>query len=120
VWIFFIFRSSKIRVSLTDIVSSLVPLRCRLSSNQRRHAAVPGHASFPLSQDELAVTASFSDNASSCRLPSRVETEILNLHHRRRPPFPDRPTLTLNYYKKSSQHWSLSPPLNRISILLPP
>jgi hypothetical protein len=37
VCIFFIFRSSIIRVSPTDIISSLSLLRCRLSSSRRRH-----------------------------------------------------------------------------------
>jgi hypothetical protein len=32
--------------------------------------------------------------------PSRAKTETLNMHHRRQPPSPERPTLTLHCYKK--------------------
>jgi hypothetical protein len=60
----------------------------------------PYHASFSLSQYELAIFASSSANASSRRLPSRVETEVLNSHYRLWPPSPDRPTLILYCYKK--------------------
>jgi hypothetical protein len=34
-----------------------------------------------LSQDELAASASSSNNTFSCHLPSRAEAEALNLHH---------------------------------------
>jgi hypothetical protein len=37
-----------------------------------------GFTSFPLSQDELAVSASSSSNSSSYRLPSRAETKASN------------------------------------------
>jgi hypothetical protein len=57
-------------------------------------------ASFPWSQNELAVSASSSSNVLSCRLPSQVKTKALNPHHRHKPPSPDRVTLTLHYYKK--------------------
>jgi hypothetical protein len=87
-------------VSPTSIVSSLSPPYYHLSSDRHRHAAVPCHASFPLSQDELAASTSSSDNNSSHRLPSLVKTEALNPHHHRRPPSPDRPTPTLHYYKR--------------------
>jgi hypothetical protein len=99
-WIFFIFWFSKIHVSPTGIVSSLSPPRYRLSSGQRRHVVVPYHAFFPLSQDELAASASSSSNVLSCRLFSRAKTEALNPHHHRRLPSMDRSTLTLHYYKK--------------------
>jgi hypothetical protein len=98
-WIFFIFRSSKIRVSPTSVVSSLSPPRCRLSSDRRRHTVAPCHTSFPLSQDELATSTSSFGNALSCRLPSLVETEALNHHHCHRLSSPDLPTLTLHWYK---------------------
>jgi hypothetical protein len=85
----------------TDIVSSLSPLRSRLSSGRRRHAAAPCRASFSWSQDKLNAFASSSDNTSSCHLSSQTKTEVLNPHHRCRPPFPDRPTPTIHYYKKA-------------------
>jgi hypothetical protein len=99
-WIFFIFRSSKIRIIATGVVSSLFPLRCCLSSGQRCHATAPCHASFPWTQDVLATPASSSGNASYRRLPFQAKTELFNPHHRRRPPSPDNPTLTLYCYKK--------------------
>jgi hypothetical protein len=74
------------RVNLTGVISSISSLRCRLSSGWRRQAATPCHTSFPSSQDELTTSASSSGDASSCRLPSRAETEVLNLHHRHWPP----------------------------------
>jgi hypothetical protein len=76
---FFIFQPSKICVSPTGVISSISPPRWRLSSCRRRHSAVPCHAYFPWSQDELVVSASSFSNASSRRLPSR------------RPPSPYRP-----------------------------
>jgi hypothetical protein len=97
---FFIFQPSKIRVSSTGAVSSLFPPRCRISSGRRRHAAASCHASFPLSQEEPAASASSSSNASFHRLPSQGEIETLNLHHYRQPPSPDSPTPTLHCYKK--------------------
>jgi hypothetical protein len=99
-WIFFIFWPCKIRVSPSGVVSSLSPPRCRLSFSRCCHAAAPCHASFSLSQDELSATASSSGNALSHRLPSRVKTEALNLHHCHRLPSPDRPIPTLHCYKK--------------------
>jgi hypothetical protein len=98
--IFFIFWPSKIRVIPTDVVSSLFPPRCHLSSDQRRHAVTPCHTSFLLSQDDLAASASSSGNVLSHRLPSRTETEALNPHHCRRLPSSERLTLTLHCYKK--------------------
>jgi hypothetical protein len=100
--IFIIFWPSKIHVSPTNVVSSLFPLQCRLSSNWHHHATAPCHASFLWNQDEFATSNSSSDNTSSCRLSSRAETEAMNLHHRRWPPSPDSPTSTptLYYYKK--------------------
>jgi hypothetical protein len=100
VWIFFIFRDSKIRLSPIGIVSSISSLRCRLSSDQRRHATTPYYASFLLSQDKFVVSASSFDNASSCRLPSRAETNVLNLHRRRQLRLSDHLTHTLYYYRK--------------------
>jgi hypothetical protein len=58
------------------------------------------HASFPLSQDELAASTSSFGNALSRYLPSRVETKALNLHHCCRLPSPDHPTITLHCYKR--------------------
>jgi hypothetical protein len=94
VWIFFIFRSSKIRVSPTGVVSSLFPPWCRLSSGRCHHIAAPCHASVPLNQDELVVSASSFGNASSHRILSRAETEALNPHDQSRSPS------TIHYYKK--------------------
>jgi hypothetical protein len=93
-WIFFIFQTSKIHVSPTDIFSSLSPPSCCLSSSRRRHATSTCHASFPRSQDDLAASA------SSRRLSSRVKIETLNPHYRHRPPSLDHPTPTLHCYKK--------------------
>jgi hypothetical protein len=62
------------------------------------------HASFPWSQDELAASASSSDNISSCRLPSQAETEALNPHHRRWPPSLDSPTPILHGQPDSHPH----------------
>jgi hypothetical protein len=117
---FFIFWPSKIRLNPTGIVSSLSPPRCRLSSAWYRHAAALCHTFFPWSQDELAASTSSSGIASSNRLLSLAEIEAFNVHHRRWPPFADRLTPTLHCYKRSSQSWSLSLPLNRVSILPPP
>jgi hypothetical protein len=105
---FFIFRSSKIHVSLTDVVSSISPLQCCLSSGRRHHAAASCHTYFSLSQYELATSTSSFGNVSSYRLSSRAETKALNPHHLRQPPSPDRLTLTFHCYK------------NIISILVTP
>jgi hypothetical protein len=51
------------------MVSSLSSLRCRLSSDQCHHAVASCHASFPWNQDELTVSASSFNNASSHCLP---------------------------------------------------
>jgi hypothetical protein len=99
VWIFFIFQPSKIHVGPTNVVSSISPSRCHLSSNRRHHATASCHTSFPRSQDELTVSASSFGNALSRHLPYRVKTEALNPHHRRRPPFLNCPTPTLLCYK---------------------
>jgi hypothetical protein len=58
------------------------------------------YASFRLSQDEIAASASSSGKASSRRLPSRAETKAMNTHHRRWPPSLDHPTPTLHCCKK--------------------
>jgi hypothetical protein len=97
---FSFFWPSKIYVSSTDVVSSLSPLRCRLSSGWRCHIVTPCHASFPWTQDELAGSASFSDNTLSRSLPGWAETKVLNLHHHHQPPFLDNPTPTIHCYKK--------------------
>jgi hypothetical protein len=94
----FLFR--KIHVSPTDIVSSLSPPWYCLSSGRRRHTVTPCHASFPLSQDELAISTSSSSNVLSRRLSSRAETKILNSHHRRKLSSLNHPTHTLYCYKK--------------------
>jgi hypothetical protein len=94
VWIFFIFLSGKIYVSLTDIISSLSPPRCHLISSRRRHA------SFLLSQDKLVASGSSPDNDLSHRLPYRVKIEALNSLHSRRLPSSDYATPTLYCYKK--------------------
>jgi hypothetical protein len=97
---FLYFHPSKIRISPISTVSSLSPPRCHLSSDRCHHATASCHTFFPLSQDELVTSTSSSGNASSRCLPSRAETEALNLHHCRRLPSPDYPTPTLHYYKK--------------------
>ncbi len=94
------FFVKKICVNPTGVISSLFPPRCCFFSNQRHHTTVPCHTFFPLSQDELADSASSFGNASSRRLPSRAKTEALNPHRRHRPPSPDHPTPTLHWYKK--------------------
>jgi hypothetical protein len=94
------FWPRKIHVSPTDVVSSLSPLWCRLSSGRCRHVIALCHTSFLLRQDELAASASSFDNALSCSLPSRAETEVLNPHHCRRLPSPHRLTPTLHCYKR--------------------
>jgi hypothetical protein len=98
--IFFIFRHSKIHVSPTSVVFSLSLPRCHLSSDRRHHAVTPCHASFPLSKDESVASGSSFSNALPHRLPSRAETEALNLHHYCSLPSPDYLTPTLHYYKK--------------------
>jgi hypothetical protein len=98
--LFFIFRPSKIHIGPTDVVSSLSPLRWRLSFNRHRHSATSCHTSFIWSQDELVTSASFFGNVSFHRLSYRGETEALNPHHRCRPPSPYRSIPTLHYYKK--------------------
>jgi hypothetical protein len=87
-------------MSPADIISSLSPPWCRLSSDRRLHVDAPCHASFLWSQDERATSTSSSSKASSHRLLSRAETKALNLYHRQWPPSPDHPTPTLHCYKK--------------------
>jgi hypothetical protein len=99
-WILLIFYSSKKRVNLTDVVSSLFSPRCRISSSQRRHTVAPYHVSFTFSQDELTASVSSFGNALSRHLLSRVKTKTLNLHHHCSLPSPNYLTLTLYYYKK--------------------
>jgi hypothetical protein len=90
---------SKIHVSLAGVVSSLSSPRCHHSSSQHCHVPAPCHTSFPLNQDELAISTLSSGNASSRRLPSWAETEILHPHHHSRPPFRDRLIFILHCYK---------------------
>jgi hypothetical protein len=94
------FWPSKICVSSTDIISSLLPPRCRLSSDRHRHAIVLCHIFFPLSQDELAASGSSFINSSPRCLSFWVKIETLNPHHRRRLPSSNLPTPTLQCYKK--------------------
>jgi hypothetical protein len=94
------FRSSKIRLRSTGVVSTLSPLWCRFFYDQRCHVAAPCHASFSLSQDKFVAFASFSGNTLSRRLPSRAETKALNPHHHHRLLSLDRLTHTLHCYKK--------------------
>jgi hypothetical protein len=64
-WTFFIFRSNKIHISPTGIVSSLSPPWCHLSSDRCCHAATSCCSSFPWSQDELdAFDLSFGNTSS--------------------------------------------------------
>jgi hypothetical protein len=74
--------------------------------------SLPGSASPPADIDilprrvtlpfygEFVVSASSFDNVLSRRFPSRVETEVLNPHHRRRSPSLYRPIPTFYCYKK--------------------
>jgi hypothetical protein len=114
---------SKMHVSPTGVVSSLFPPLCRLSSDRHHHAATSCHVSFPWSQDKLVASASFifqrrfilspplsSRNRSideSAPLPPATLSE----------PAPLPPS---NAIKRSSQLWSLFPPLKRAAILPPP
>jgi hypothetical protein len=98
--IIFIFWSSKIYISSTDVVSSLSTPQCCLSSSQHRHATASCHASFLLRQDEFTASVSSFDNALSHRLPSQIETKALNSHHKYRLSSLDLLTPTLNCYKK--------------------
>jgi hypothetical protein len=99
-WIFFIFWTSKIRVSLTDIVSSLSlpaatspladvttsPHYITLSSHRAKTSLLhPLHLPTML---HLIVS------------PSRAETEPLKLHYHHWPPSSDNPTPTIHCYKK--------------------
>jgi hypothetical protein len=105
---FIIFWRNKICVSSTDVVSFLSPLRCHLSSDWCRHVAVPCHASFLCSQDELAASALSFGNASSSRLPFWVETKhwIRSTDASHSPRTARLPPSTA--IKRSSQSWSLS------------
>jgi hypothetical protein len=98
-WIFFIFLLCKFRVISTDVVASLFPPQCQLSSDWHHHTATSCHAFFPLSQNKLATSTLSFDNASFHRLPFWVETKALNLYHRYQPPSSDCPTPTLQCYK---------------------
>jgi hypothetical protein len=98
--IFFYFWHNKIHISPTNVVSSLSPSQCHLSSSQYCHAATSCHAYFPLSQDEITTSTSYFGNTSSSRQPSRAETKALNQHHCHMLPSPDRSTLNLHCYKK--------------------
>jgi hypothetical protein len=99
-WIFFIFRSSKIRISPTDFVSSLSPPWCHLSSDWCRYSTASCHASFIWSQDELVTSTSSSSNASFRRLTSQAKIEVLNPHLCHRPPSLYHLTPTFHCYKK--------------------
>jgi hypothetical protein len=61
---------------------------------------LPCHASFLWCKDEIAISASSFDNASSCRFPSQTEIKALNMCHHRRPPSSYRSTHTLHYYER--------------------
>jgi hypothetical protein len=97
---FLYFLLNKICVSPTNVIYSISTPWCRLPTGRHCHAAISRHTSFSLKQDKLAAFASSFNNILSHRLPSRVETRVLNSHHHGRPPSPGRPTHTLHYYKK--------------------
>jgi hypothetical protein len=97
------FWLSKICFSLTDIVSSLSPPQCCLSSDRSHHDAAPCGTSFPWSQNELAASTSSFGNASSHCLPSRAKIEVLNLHHRGSHPPQTGRLLPSSAIKMSSQ-----------------
>jgi hypothetical protein len=83
------------------------------------HAVTSCHASFPLSQEELAASVSSSGNTSSRRFQSRAEIEALNPHHRCRLSSLNCPTLNIHCYKKFISTLTTLPPLNHASILPP-
>jgi hypothetical protein len=106
VWIFFIFRPSKIRVCPTGVVSSLFPPWCRLSFGQRRHTVTSCHTSFLLSQDELCLVASYLKS----KLKHLICTPAVG--------YPPRTTQfsPSTAIKKLSQYWSLFSSLSCVSI----
>jgi hypothetical protein len=78
------FQPNKIRVRPIDVISSLFPHQCRLSSDRRCHATASYHVSFPLSQDAFIISALSFGNVLSCRILSRAKTETLISHNFRR------------------------------------
>jgi hypothetical protein len=95
----FLFFFGPVRFTSTQVASS-PPFFLPGAASPSANVTTLCHASFSWSQDELTASTSPSGNVSSHRLPSRVKTEALNLHHCRRPPSLDRPTLILHCYKK--------------------
>jgi hypothetical protein len=90
-----------------SVVSSLSPPRCRLCSSRRRQAVVSLRASFPWSK--MSLSPPLFDNASFWCIPSRVEIESLNLHHRRLPPSTEFPIKTILEFQKNPKTLHLAP-----------
>jgi hypothetical protein len=95
----FFYFFGPVKFASTQVTSS-PPFFLPGGASPSADVTTPCHASFPWSQDELTASTSPSGNVSSHRLPSRAKIEALNLHHYRRSPSLDRPTLTLHCYKK--------------------
>jgi hypothetical protein len=114
-WIFFIFWPSKIRISPTDIVSSLFPPRCRLSSGQRCHAVtLPFHGAKTSSLHPFHLLVTLRPVTSHLEPKLKHWIRTIAADH---PPQTTRlsPSTAI---KSSSQTWSLSPPLNHVSIFI--
>jgi hypothetical protein len=98
VWIFFIF--GPVRFALAQLTSSPPFLLSGVASppidiaTPLCRVALRSHGAKTSSLLPLHLPATLRPVASS-----RVETEALNLHHRRRPPSSDRSTPTLHSYK---------------------
>jgi hypothetical protein len=81
----------------TDSISSLFPPRCRLSSCRHRNATTSYHTSFLWRARCICFIVPQRFIPSP---PHRVEIEVLNPHHHRRPPSSDCSTPTLHCYEK--------------------
>jgi hypothetical protein len=114
------FWSSKIHVNSISVVSSLFPFRWCHSSVRRHRTTASCHIFFPLSK--MSSLASFYLSAMLCPVVSSLKSKLKHWIHTTAAGHPSRtarlpPFTTI---KKSSQSWSLSPSLNRVSILPPP
>jgi hypothetical protein len=116
VWLFFIFRSSKIHVSPTDVVSSRsLP---GVASPLINVAMPPHRATLPFHGVKMSSLPPLYLSAILHPVTSHLEPKPKHYIHTitaNHPPWTTRlPSST--YIKMSSQSWPLSPPLNRISI----
>jgi hypothetical protein len=93
------FLPTKIRVSSTDVLSSLFLPQCRLSSGRHHHVTAPCHASFPLSKDELI--ASTSSSGKFRPVASHLKPKLKHwIHTAARLPL-NRPTSILHCYESA-------------------